>query len=119
MTTFFYLCGMRREITTFGGYFEAFIETLNAKELLKLDYILSLLETQDRMPSKFIKYIREELFELRMEYEGNIFRIFFIFDGDNIVVLFNGFHKKTGKTSQREINKALKIKKEYYAQKRL
>lgn len=110
---------MRREIITFGGYFEAFIKTLNAKELFKLDYILSLLETQDRMPSKFIKYIREELYELRMEYEGNIFRIFFIFDGNNIVVLFNGFHKKTAKTSQREINKALKIKKEYYAQKRL
>jgi phage-related protein len=71
------------------------------------------------MPSKFIKFIREELYELRMEYESNIYRIFFIFDGNNIVVLFNGFHKKTQKTPQREINKALKIKKEYYAQKRL
>ncbi|MGI6049169.1 MAG: type II toxin-antitoxin system RelE/ParE family toxin [Petrimonas sp.] len=110
---------MKREIITFGGYFEAFIETLSEKELHKLDYILSLLETQDRMPSKFIKFIREELYELRMEYESNIYRIFFIFDGNNIVVLFNGFHKKTQKTPQREINKALKIKKEYYAQKRL
>lgn len=110
---------MKRKIITFGGYFEAFIETLSEKELHKLDYILSLLETQDRMPSKFIKFIREELYELRMEYESNIYRIFFIFDGNNIVVLFNGFHKKTQKTPQREINKALKIKKEYYAQKRL
>ncbi len=110
---------MKREIITFGGYFEAFIETLSEKELHKLDYILSLLETQDRMPSKFIKFIREELYELRMEYESNIYRTFFIFDGNNIVVLFNGFHKKTQKTPQREINKALKIKKEYYAQKRL
>lgn len=110
---------MKREIITFGGYFEAFIETLSDRELHKLDYILSLLETQDRMPSKFIKFIREELYELRMEYESNIYRIFFIFDGNNIVVLFNGFHKKTQKTPQREINKALKIKKEYYAQKRL
>jgi phage-related protein len=110
---------MKRKILTFGGYFEAFIETLNAKELLKLDYILSLLETQDRMPSKFIKFIREGLFELRMEYESNIYRIFFIFDGNNIVVLFNGLQKKTKKTPKKEIEKALKIKKEYYARKRL
>lgn len=110
---------MKREILTFGGYFEAFIETLNEKELYKLEYILSLLETQDRMPTKFIKYIRDELYELRMKYEGRIFRIFFIFDENNIVVLFNGFQKKTQKTPQREINQALKIKKEYYAQKRL
>ncbi|WP_436416832.1 type II toxin-antitoxin system RelE/ParE family toxin [Petrimonas sp.] len=110
---------MKREVVTFGGYFEAFVETLTAKELFKLDYILSLLETQDRMPSKFIKYIREELYELRMEFEGNIFRIFFIFDGNNIVVLFNGFQKKSQKTPRKEINQALKLKKEYYAQKRL
>ncbi len=114
-----YICGMKREVVTFGGYFEAFVETLTAKELFKLDYILSLLETQDRMPSKFIKYIREELYELRMEFEGNIFRIFFIFDGNNIVVLFNGFQKKSQKTPRKEINQALKLKKEYYAQKRL
>ena len=71
------------------------------------------------MPTKFIKHIREGLHELRMEYESNIFRVFFIFEGNNIVVLFNGFQKKTQKIPQREINQALKIKKEYYAQKRL
>jgi len=60
---------MKRRITTYGGYFERFIETLSSKELIKLNYIISLLETSDCMPVKFIKYIRDELYELRMVYE--------------------------------------------------
>ena len=64
-----------------------------------------------------MKYIREGLYELRMEYESNIYRMFFIFDKDCVVVLFNGFQKKTQKTPKSEINKALKIKEAYYADK--
>jgi len=109
---------MKRKITTYGGYFEHFLETLLPKEVIKLDYIISLLETSDRIPVKFIKYIRDGLYELRMEYNSNIYRVFFIFDDGNIVVLFNGFHKKTQKTPENEIVKALKIKEEYYANKR-
>jgi phage-related protein len=109
---------VKRKITTYGGYFESFIETLSPKELIKLDYIISLLETHDRLPIKFIKYIRDGLYELRMEYSGNIYRVFFVFDEGNIVVLFNGFQKKTDKTPQNEIEKALKIKENYYADKR-
>ena len=108
---------MKRRIKTYGGYFERFIETLLPKELEKLNYVISLLETSDRMPVKFIKYIRDGLYELRMEYDSNIYRVFFIFDKDCIVVLFNGFQKKTQKTPENEINKALKIKEEYYADK--
>ena len=109
---------MKRIIRTYGGYFEQFIETLLPKELAKLDYIISLLETNDRVPTKFIKYIRNGLYELRMEYESNIYRVFFIFDEGSVVVLFNGFQKKTQKTPPNEIEKALKIKEAYYADKR-
>jgi phage-related protein len=49
-----------------------------------------------------------------MEYDGNIYRVFFIFDESYVVVLFNGFQKKTQKTPIGEINKALKIKEDYY-----
>ena len=66
---------------------------------------------------KFIKYIRDGLYELRMEYEGNIYRVFFIFDEGQLVVLFNGFQKKTQKAPENEIEKALKLKNEYYASK--
>ena len=105
---------MKRRITTYGGYFERFIETLSAKELLKLHYIISLLETED---VKFIKFIRDGLYELRMEYNSNIYRVFFIFDDGQVVVLFNGFQKKTQKTPSGEIEKALKIKEAYYGDK--
>ena len=97
---------MNRRILTYGGYFEAFMSTLKEKEQEKVQYGLLLLKTQDRLPSKFIKLIREGLYELRTEYGGNIFRVFFIFDEGNIVVLFNGVHKKSQKTPQKEIEKA-------------
>lgn len=76
-----------------------------------------MLKTQDRLPKKFVKLIRDSLYELRTEYGGNIYRIFFIFDEGKIVVLFNGFQKKSQKTPSNEINKALKIKEAYYADK--
>ena len=60
----------------------------------------------------------EGLYELRTEFNGNIYRVFFIFDEGKIVVLFNGFQKKTQKTPASEITKALKIKEEYYEYKR-
>ena len=85
---------------------------------MKVKYILSLLETTDRVPVKFIKFIRDGLYELRIAYNNNIYRIFFIFDEGQIVVLFNGFQKKTQKTPVSEIEKALKIKEEYYEYKR-
>ena len=91
---------------------------LTAKEREKVDYGLVLLKTQDRLPTKFVKHIRDGLYELRTEFNGNIYRVFFIFDGGRIVVLFNGFQKKTQKTPSNEITKAMKIKEEYYEYKR-
>ena len=76
-----------------------------------------MLETEERIPIKFIKFVRDGLYELRMEYNSNIYRVFFIFDNGQIVVLFNGYHKKTRKTPEKEIEKALKIKEAYYADK--
>ncbi len=108
---------MKRKIITYGGYFEQFIGTLSFKERTKLDYVLSLLGTEDKVPLKFIKLIRDGLYELRVEYQSNIYRVFFIFDEGCIVVLFNGFQKKSQKTPQSEIKKALKIKEAYYGDK--
>ncbi len=93
------------------------MQTLKVKEQEKIQYGLLLLKTQDRIPTKFVKLIRDGIYELRTEYGGNIYRVFFIFDDGNIVVLFNGFQKKTQKTPSGEIDKALKIKEAYYADK--
>ena len=106
-----------RKIVTYGGYFEAFMETLTDKEQEKIQYGLLLLKTQGRLPKKFVKLIREGIYELRTEFNSNIFRVFFIFDEGKIVVLFNGFQKKTQKTPNTEIEKAIKIKEAYYADK--
>ena len=109
---------MKRRIIAFGRYFGEFMEGLTVKEREKVDYGLVLLKTQDRLPSKFVKHIGDGLYELRTEYNGNIYRVFFIFDEGKIVVLFNGFQKKTQRTPSNEIAKALKIKEEYYEYKR-
>lgn len=83
-----------RKIITYGGYFEAFMSELSEKEQRKVDYIISLLATQNRLPTKFMKYIGDELYELRVMWESNIYRVFFIFDEGNVVVLFSGFRKR-------------------------
>jgi len=54
------------------------------------------------------------LYEIRVQCGSDIFGIFCFFDEGSLVVLANGFQKKTQKTSRQEIEKALKIKKEYY-----
>ncbi len=107
---------IKRRIIAFGSYFNDFYDALNEKERKKIDYILSLLEVEDRMPVKFIRHIAEcgNLYELRMKYESNIYRVFFMFDDGNIIVLFHGFQKKSMKTPKTEIKKALKIRDEYY-----
>ena len=75
------------------------------------------LKTQERLSSNFVKHIRDGVFEMRASHEGNIYRAFFIFDEGNIVMLFNGFQKKTQKTPKSEIDKAVKLKNEYYESK--
>lgn len=103
-----------RRILTYGSYFEAFVETLEEEVERKIDYGLQLLKTQERLSAKIVKHVGDGLYELRTEWDGSIFRVFFIFDNDNVVVLFNGFQKKSQRTPQNEIKKAQRIKKEYY-----
>ena len=107
-----------RTIIHFGDYFPNFYESLELGARRKVAYILDMLKTEVRLSEKFVKFIKDGLFELRAEYNSNIYRVFFIFDNGNIVVLFNGFQKKSQKTPSKEIAKALELKKEYYAGKK-
>lgn len=92
-------------------------KTLDKEVLRKIDYVLQLLKSEERLSSRFVKMISDGLFELRISVRGNIYRLFFIFDEGDIVILLNGFQKKTQKTPRKEIDKALKIKEMYYADK--
>ena len=105
---------MKRKILTFGGFFEEFYDSLEKRVQKKIDYALDVLKTEERVSVKFVKHIKDGVYELRVEIDGNIYRVFFIFDNGNIVVLFNGFQKKSQKTPTNEIEKALKIKEAYY-----
>jgi hypothetical protein len=113
-----YLCRMNRKIIAYENYYKDFFDTLNKGAQEKVLYGLLMLKTVDRLSNKYVKSIKDGLFELRIEWQSNIYRIFFCFDEGQIVILFNGFQKKTQKTPDREIDKALKLKKEYYERKR-
>lgn len=108
---------MDRKIQAYGSYYEDFFNSLDSGSRQKVLYGMLLLKTIDRLPSKFVKYIGSGVYELRIEWQGNIFRIFFCFDASNLVILFNGFKKKSQDTPRAEIEKAIRLKNEYYARK--
>lgn len=107
-----------RKILYFKDYFLSFYRSLTDGAQKKFDYSLAMLKIQERISDKFVKYIRDGIYEVRASHDGNIYRAFFIFDEGNVVMLFNGFHKKTQKTPDREIKKAIQIKNEYYESKK-
>ena len=110
----------KRQLIYFRNYFTDFFETQTEKVKNKIDYVLFLITVAERIPSKFFKYLEgtDGLFEIRVEFESNIYRIFCCFDEGNLVVLFNGFQKKSQKTPRKEIDKATRIKKEYFKEKK-
>ncbi|MEY5034814.1 MAG: hypothetical protein RL447_1192 [Bacteroidota bacterium] len=110
---------MSRTFVYWGDYFELFMESVEPDVREKVFWILRIIQTSPRIPQKFFKHISgtKGLYEIRIEWESNTFRIFCFFEPNNTVVLCNGFVKKTQKTPIREISKALNIMKEYYEEK--
>lgn len=86
----------------------------------KIIWTFDLIEELPRVPETYLKYFEKTdgLFEIRVQQGGDIFRIFCFFDQGQLVVLANGFQKKTQKTPKQEIEKALKIKEEYESEKK-
>ena len=108
---------MNRSVLYYKNYFIDFYNDLDSATQRKLAYVIQYIKTESRWNEKFVKFIRDGLFELRANHNGNIYRVFFILDNGNIIILFNGFQKKTQKTTKKEIDKAIKLKNEYYAEK--
>ena len=110
----------KRKLIFFRNYFKEFFEPLKEKVKDKIDYVLFLVVSAERIPKKFFQYLdgTDGLFEIRIEFESNIYRVFCCFDEGNLVVLFNGYQKKSQKTPKKEIDKAHKIKDEYFNSKR-
>lgn len=109
----------KREAVAYKSYFEDFFREQTPKVRTKIIKVLDIIEQIDRIPSTYLKYIEgtEGLFEIRVQFGDNIFRIFCFFDGDRLVVLLTGFQKKTQKTPRRYIERAMHLMKNYYREK--
>lgn len=107
-----------RRIIAYKGYFKRFYDSLDQKERDKIDRVLLLMQSEDRMPLHYIRPLREAIYELRFSVPNKELRILFIFDGEQLVILLNCFVKKTQKTPEKEIENALRLKKEYYESKK-
>lgn len=111
---------MKRTIFYFKNYFRDFFEAQTDKVKDKIDYVLYLVTVTEKIPKKFFNSMTgyDGLWEIRIEFQSNIYRIFCCFDEGNLVVLFNAFQKKSQKTLKKEIEKAMRIKEEYFELKR-
>jgi phage-related protein len=107
---------MARTIIFHGDYFMEFYKTLDDKVKEKVKYVLELIKQVDRVPDKFLAPMAgsDGLYEVRVEYQSNIYRIFCCFDQGQLVVLFNGFQKKTQKTPKEMIDRAMRLKNDYF-----
>lgn len=112
---------MTRQIIFHGEYFLDFYKDLDLKVKSKIQYVFELIKQVERVPEKFLAPMTgyDGLFEIRIEYNSNIYRIFCCFDEGRLVVLFNGFQKKTQKTPKEELEKAMRLKKEYFQLKKI
>ncbi len=111
---------MLRKIEFYKGHFIDFYSKQNEKVQGKIEYVFKLIRQVDRVPSKFLKHLTstDGLYEIRIEYQSNIYRIFCFFDEGRLVILLNGFQKKSQKTPKKEIEKAAQLKREYFKEKR-
>jgi phage-related protein len=104
-----------RKILFYKNYFQDFFIKQNKKVKAKIVWTFSLIEDLQRVPETYLKHIEntDGLYEIRVQLGRDNYRIFCFFEQGQLVVLVNGFQKKTRKTPKKEIEMALKIKAEY------
>lgn len=104
-----------RKIVFFRNYFQDFFSKQSKKVKAKIVWTFDLIEELQRIPDVYLKHIEntDGLYEIRVQHGSDIFRIFCFFEQGKLIILANGFQKKTQKTPKNEIELALKIKKEY------
>ncbi len=109
-----------RKIYYYKNFYLDFFKTLNPEVRKKFNWTLLLIATVERVPEKYFKHMTgtSGIYEIRVEFGSNIYRVFSFFDKDQLVILVNGFQKKSQKTSKREIELAEKLRKEYFNEKK-
>lgn len=110
---------VKRNILFYGDYFLDFYTKRDLKTKEKIDFVLDLIRNVERVPIKFLKYIEgtDGLYEIRILTHKSNIRIFSFFDEGNLVILLNGFVKKSNKIPKNELELGIKLKEEYFAEK--
>ena len=108
-----------RTIFLYKNYFTDFYNKQKPKVRDKIIWTFRLIELVKQVPEDYLKHMEgtDGLYEIRIQQGSDIFRVFCFFDEGKLIVLANGFHKNTQKTPKSEIEKALKIKREYETEK--
>ncbi|SOE23781.1 Phage derived protein Gp49-like [Spirosomataceae bacterium TFI 002] len=104
-----------REVVFYKSYFRDFYNNQKEEVKKKIVWTIKLIESIPRVPKDYLTHMTgtDGLYEIRVKVGSDIFRIFCFFDKGKLIVLANGFQKKTQKTPKKEIEKALKIKADY------
>ena len=109
----------KREIVYYKQYYLIFFGRLSPEVQKKFNWTLQLISQLERIPTRYFEHITGSngLYEIRVEVGSNIYRVFSFFDKEKLVIVINGFQKKSQKTHRREIILAQKIKKLYFDEK--
>ena len=109
-----------RTVILYKDYFSEFFNRQKIKVKEKISWTIDLIENHKQIPEIYFKHLEstDGLYEIRVQHGNDEIRIFCFFDKGQLVILVNGFFKKSQKTPKKEIEKALKIKKEYENEKK-
>jgi phage-related protein len=106
-----------RNIFAYKNYFWDFYNRQTQKTQKKIDWVIDLVKTLEIIPQNFFDTVGDGIFEIRVEFQSNIFRIFCCFDEGNLIILMNGYQKKSPRAPKTEIDKAKAVMNEYFEQK--
>ena len=111
--------GQIRSLKVYGDDFWTFYNMQNKKVQARILWTIRLIRDIPFVPEKYLKHLTgtDGIYEIRVSSGSDIFRIFCFFDEGKLVILINGFQKKTQKTPFEEIERAKKLKNKYYEDK--
>ena len=102
-----------RAVETYKHYFDEFFLKLPHKVQDKFIWTFELIEDVERIPETYFKHIDAGIYEIRVKFGSNIYRVFAFFDNNKLIIAINGFQKKTKRTPKSEIFRAKQIRQEY------
>jgi phage-related protein len=99
---------------------EGFLDSLGAKQAQKVLWVLRAVRELLPVPQQYFKKLEgtDDLWEVRAEFGGDAFRLLGFWDEGRLVILTNGFAKKTQKTPEREIALAEQRKRDHLSRRK-